>query len=203
MLLVGFVAVTIAVFVSHLFLRDYWQPEYAFLVRVGNKVIGLSELMYAFFGAGIASSVYEEVYGKRFAKRSMGKYRGLYFLIPFIVAGIFIMFALNLYLGVNSMYAAFVAMLIPLVVLVKLRKDVFLDSIYSGAIFGIITAFVYLILFIIFPGEMHKWWRLDRVSGILVFGLPIEELLWAVIAGASAGPFYEFFTGRKLVGIDK
>ncbi len=41
-------------------------------------------------------------------------------------------------------------------------------------------------------------WLLPNLSGVLVAGIPVEELLWAFGVGMVAGPFYEFFTGSYL-----
>jgi len=202
--LVGLAAGVIAIFTSHLFLADFWEPEYTFPIIFRGKVVsGFNEFLYGFIGAGIASSIYEEIFGKRFAKRRDRKHNWRYFLIPFIVACMFILFTFNLLLGINSIYAAFLAILIPLVGGLFFRRDLIIDSIYSGLIFGLISILMFLILTKIFPGLVQRWWRLGNVSGVLILGIPAEELMWAFIFGAGSGPFYEFFTGRRLVGMGK
>ena len=46
----------------------------------------------------------------------------------------------------------------------------------------------------------HEDWlfsKLNFISGILFFGIPLEELIWAMTFGALWAPLYEIFNGYK------
>ena len=77
------------------------------------------------------------------------------------------------------------------------RHDLLVDSLMSGLLVGAIMFFGYLIFLTIFPEAIHQWWILQNISGILILGVPIEELLWAFGWGMVGGPMYEFFAVLK------
>jgi membrane protease YdiL (CAAX protease family) len=58
---------------------------------------------------------------------------------------------------------------------------------------------IFYLLFcnVIFRGIIQNWWNIKNLSGILIFGIPIEELMWVFSWGFVAGPTYEFITGLR------
>ena len=78
------------------------------------------------------------------------------------------------------------------------RRDLFIDGLMSGIFLAITMFLAYLIFLYIFPNAIQKWWFLNNISGILILGIPLEELLWAFSLGLVAGPTYEFITGLRL-----
>src|SRR3989338_2570037 len=46
------------------FLKDYWRPE-----LFNGWSIGLEDVLFGFFIGGISCSIYEEMFGRKFAKR--------------------------------------------------------------------------------------------------------------------------------------
>ena len=66
----SFVFGVIAFLSEPLFLRDYWNPEYMNSLFFGPYQLGsFEDFLYGFFKGGIAAVIYEEIFGKRFAKR--------------------------------------------------------------------------------------------------------------------------------------
>lgn len=59
--------------------------------------------------------------------------------------------------------------------------------------------FVYfLTLIAMYPGYVEQVWNLKAISGILVLGIPLEELLFAISFGFIWSSIYEHITWRKL-----
>ena len=56
----------------------------------------------------------------------------------------------------------------------------------------------YILYTAIFPNIIEDWWKLENISGIIIFGAPIEELIWGFTWGFFIGPVYEFWRGIKL-----
>ncbi len=50
----------------------------------------------------------------------------------------------------------------------------------------------------LFRNVIQSFWLLENISGILILGVPIEELLWGFGWGMLAGSIYEFHKGLKL-----
>lgn len=173
------------------FIKDYWHPESLNFWR-----LGAGDFFYGFFFGGIANAIYEEIFGRHYAKRKNRKHHWSWFLIPFF-ALFFLVFGLPVYFGINSIYAALVSFVAMSAFMIYFRRDLLFDALASGLLVGLLTLFGYLIFLALFPGIVHAWWKLSNLSGIFVMGVPIEELLWAFGLGMVAGPFYEFFMGLK------
>ncbi len=174
------------------YLRDYWKPELMF-----DWKIGFEDFLFGFFIAGIAASLYEEVFAKHFTKRrSKQKYRYLLAMSLGLLLAL-IMNTLTLGFKVNTIYASSIGFLVlSLIILIK-RRDLLVDAVISGLLVGLFMFLSYMVLLAIFPQLIHKWWYLENISNILILGVPIEELLWAFSWGMLAGPAYEFFAGLK------
>ena len=174
------------------YLRDYWQPE-----TFNGWPIGIEDFLFGFFIGGIASSIYEELFGKSHSKRIDRKHHLSWFIIPVIGFSIFVLNLLIFVFGVNSIYASIVVFVTLALLILYFRHDLLIDSLMSGLLVGVIMFFGYLLFLTIFPEAIHRWWILQNISGILILGVPLEELLWAFGWGMVGGPMYEFFAGLK------
>ena len=81
------------------------------------------------------------------------------------------------------------------------RRDLISKTWVGGVLF-----LVYYLVFLaglewLSPGYIGKVWNLESLSGILIYGMPIEELLFAVMFGAYWSGVYEHFTWRRVTDI--
>jgi hypothetical protein len=172
------------------YLRDYWQPE-----LFNGWVVGLEDLIFGFTIGGIAAVLYEEVFGRKYVKRHLPKHLGWMFAVS--IAGVVLMIVGNLILGFNSVYVSIFIFLVVGVTIVASRQDLLKKAIYSGFLMGILMLIFYIFFTFVFDGVIQKWWHLKNLSGILVLGAPLEELLWGFGWGFIAGPAYEFVNGLR------
>lgn len=184
------------------YLETYWNPQYAgilglepFLKTVGLKIKGVEDTLFLFSYSGIVAVLYEEILGKSHLKK--GRSKNLKFLIIFPVF-VFISFIITKSIGIiNIIYGEYVAYLLASIFIWWFRRDLLVHSLVSG-IFSAIFFFVsYLLLSPLSSGIIHKFWILNKTSGIFVFGFPLEEILWAFFIGLWVGPSYEFIKGLK------
>ena len=56
----------------------------------------------------------------------------------------------------------------------------------------------FLTLIAIAPGYVEKVWNLQAITGILILGIPIEELLFALSFGFIWSSIYEHLSWKKL-----
>lgn len=109
----------------------------------------------------------------------------------------------------NSIYAYLIGSLFLVVIWLGLfialgtawcRPDL-TDLIKKGAVlFAGLYFAIFLITFVwLFPGYVEMVWKLSDLTGVLILGVPLEELLFAAALGAMWGSIYEHITWRKLV----
>ena len=175
------------------YLQDYWQPQ-----LFNSWVIGFEDFLFGFFACGISATIYEEIFGKRFAKKK--KFRTLWVLkpVPLLVLVVIVMSISVFGLGLSSMYTSFILFLVAFIIMIFLRRDLFINGFLSGIFMGILMVVCYLSLLAIFPDLINKFWFVENLSGIELWSIPLEELIWAFCLGMAVGPYWEFIKGYKL-----
>lgn len=178
------------------YLRDYWRPEF-----FNGWKIGIEDPLFGFLFGGISCVMYEEVFGKYFAKRhARGHPIWTIFLVLF---GILWMVVTNIVLGFNSMYASIVGFAIISACMLYFRHDLLRDALLSSVLLSLLFFILYKIYLFFFPTIFQSWWMFENMSGIFISGIPLEELVWAFSWGLFAGPAYEFTLGLRLVAEKK
>ena len=77
------------------------------------------------------------------------------------------------------------------------RHDLLKDALLSGLLVGGLMFVFYLLFSLIFDGIINEWWMLKNISGIIIYGAPLEELMWGFGWGFVADPAYEFINGLR------
>jgi len=173
------------------YLRDYWRPE-----LFNSWPIGIEDLLFAFSIGGIAAVIYEEFFGKKYEKKDLASHPKWMFAATLF--GIAWMFVGNILLGYNSIYVSTLGFLIIGVSFVLFRHDLLKNALFSGLLVSGLMFIFYLIFGTLFGGIIQKWWLLENISGILILGVPLEELMWGFGWGFVAGPAYEFINGLRI-----
>ena len=188
MVVVGLIMGTTALAVAPLF-YDYWRPLYL-------HPFGLEEFFYGFFAGGIASVLYEELYGKHFTNR---RDRRHHWVLIFFSLGLLsaLAFFYMLSIGILSIYASAFLLILCGTLPLALRHDLVADALVSGFAFAFFSAVFSVAYLYIFPTVVETWWNVELLTGTDMLGFPAEEIMWAFAFGFSAGPLYEFLAGRK------
>jgi hypothetical protein len=174
-----------------MYLRDYWNPQ-----LIGGFSMGLEDIIFGFAIAGIAAVIYEEVFGKRFARRHVRNHRRWMIGVP-ISFVVWLLLSICGF-GINSIYASIIGFIALGIAVLVSRHDLMSSAFMSGMLTGALMLVGYVILTHLFPGFIQAWWRLDNISGIIIWGAPLEELVWGFSWGFLAGPIYEFVNGIRL-----
>jgi len=192
-LIFGFIGLT----VDPIYALDWWKA-----LTITGTMPGIESFIFGFSAAGVASVIYVEFSGKRIRLRRANKAREkrnnlgfLYLLIlcaALFLGGIFIF-------GLNSFEASFPAILVPTLIIWFKRKDLIADSLFSGALIMVISVIFYRIPEFFFPGWLQVVWNFEMLSGILLWGVVIEDIVWFFLAGLLIGPLYEYWQQGKLV----
>lgn len=98
-------------------------------------------------------------------------------------------------LGFNSITPMIIVPIFVGLYIIFHRRDLFKIAIISAVILTILTFLWQLTIQIIIPEFILQFWMLENLSGILILGIPIEELLFAFAFGFGESVYYKFMTG--------
>jgi hypothetical protein len=173
--------------------KDWWNPE----IMTGT-IIGIEDLIFGFALGGVAAVIYEEVFKRKIYERKKQKHNLTHFIL-LITA--FPIITLLLFFGLqwHSFPATTAGLFIPTVVMLYKRKDLVPDAVATGIILTVLVPLGFFLLNLADPGFVHQWWFLDKLSGIIFLGAPIEDLVWFFCTGLFLGPIYEFWQNARLV----
>lgn len=176
-----------------IFLPDYWYPEHI----IGKYPLGIEDYLFAFSIGGIGAVLYEATFGKTHTLCECRK-RDPFDLAIIVLAAAAIMIIFTFIFGLNSIYSNYLAFLATFGFIIYFRRDLLPQALMSGLMVGGLMFLFYQVWISVYPGIIQHWWRLNNISGILVFGVPFEEILWGFGWGIAGGSLYEFARGIGL-----
>ena len=182
-----------------IFVPAYWSPPSLFDLALKTG-FDIESIIFAFAIGGGASLLYERIFATRHEVMPPSvrhdprhRYHGWALLSASIVFG-----TLYTATNLNPIYSASIALFLGGIFSLYCRPDLWKKMIVSAFIF-LTLYFVYFgTLIALYPGYVERVWNLSAVSGILVLGVPIEELLFALSFGFLWSSIYEHFTWRKV-----
>lgn len=182
-------------FTQFFYFHDYWHPDYLWGMIFG--LAGIEDILWCFFIGGITVVIYEEIFKTSYLRKNANSHP--YWMCLFAALSVTFLFVGTMILHLNSMYVSVIIMLTFGIAILIFRHDLIKHAFYSGILVGLIMFLFYFLFFdIIFIHIIEKWWLLQNVSGLLIFGVPIEEIMFGFSWGFVAGPAYEFVTGLRL-----
>lgn len=198
MLLISFLAAPLGL-TEPLFVPSYWLPFTLFDLARQTR-FDLESLLFSFAVGGITAVLYESLWGKLRKPvnvyemhKDRHKFHRLALISPLISFGI-----LYFLTPLNPIYSTIIAMTIGAVATWFCRPDLLKAMLTGSSLFLTIYFVVFLIGFVwLFPGYVEAVWNLPAISGILIAGVPIEELLFAASLGAMWSSVYEHFAWYK------
>lgn len=182
-----------------LFVPEYWSPPSLFdlALRTGFDI---ESFIFSFGVGGIAVIIYELIFKTRHEKVNYHEQHSPQHrnhLIVLLSAPV-IFFLLLVATSVNPIYIAIISMTGGGLFSWYCRPDLKKKMLASAVMFSVMYFIYFLTLIAAYPGYVEKVWNLKAISGILVFGVPIEELLFALSFGFIWSSVYEHLTWRKI-----
>ncbi|MDL2717688.1 MAG: lycopene cyclase domain-containing protein [Acidobacteriota bacterium] len=178
-------------FTEPIFIPRYWNPPSLFELarRTGFDI---ESVIFAFAIGGIGSALYDTLTRRKFAavgsvERSKSRHRlhRWALLIPYFL------FVPLYFLSWNPIYPSLLCLLIGSIASVICRPDLRRRTVIGGLLFlGLYGAFM-LGLRWFSPGYIEQVWNLRELSGILIAGIPLEELLFGLAFGMYWTGVYE------------
>ena len=182
-----------------IFVPEYWNPPSLFELaqRTGFDI---ESIVFSFAIGGIAAVFYNIILHRRvemlsFAERHQWRHgwHRWALAVPFIV------FPILYALPWNPIYAGIAAMVLGAIAIVLCRPDLKFNTLLGGVLFLALYTIFLLGLKWSAPGYIEQVWNLKALSGIVVYGLPMEELMFAFSFGLFWTGIYEHFTWRRSV----
>jgi hypothetical protein len=171
------------------FVPEYWNP-----VRWGGSIVGIEDILFSFSTGCIvwlfACLISRQHFGfnadfKNIMKRYLLVVNGGIFCgILLWVSGMLVMTATIILISA-----------VGLVLWYCYKKWWFF--LLSGALgFTLFYVLVMAAVFVVWPHFVFQW-SFENLSGLSVFGIPCEEVIWAFVFGAVWPVFFVFITDSK------
>lgn len=172
-------------------IKDWWHP-----LTLTNTGIGFESFIVGFMIGGIATVLYEDIFRKKVKEhkkskkvKRMDNFNFLFLLI----------LSVALYFGsyytfhLNSLWAIIIATVVPTLVMWLHRTDLIISSFITAMLLVYVAIIVYELVNLITPGWVQEFWYFQNTPRIMVFSLPIDDIIWYSTVGLFFGPLYEYW----------
>ena len=181
------------------FVPEYWNPPTLFNLaqRTGFDI---ESIIFAFSVGGIVSVLYEVVFKTKHRLVSLReRLKSIHKLHYFFLSLAPLTFLLLwFFTKINPIYSTSVALFIGSLGAIVCRKDLTKKILVGGLLFLGLYFLFFLFFNLAFPGYIDKVWNFSTISGIIILGIPIEELLFALTLGMFWSSLYEHLTWRTV-----
>ena len=180
------------------FVPEYWDPPT--LWDLARKTgCDLESLLFSFAVGGIVFSAYNIIFGvapseSMFHERMDSRHR--YHLLVILSAPVISVILMIVKL-LNPIYSATIGMTVGFFATLYCQPDLWLKMVVSGVLFFLLYFIAFALFNLVFPGYVAAVWNLKAVSGLLVGGVPLEELLFAYTFGLYWSSTYEHLAWRR------
>ena len=179
-------------FTEPFFVPEYWSPPSLFNLAL-NTGFDIESFIFAFAVGGIASVLYElkfKVKHKKINKHEMHSKRHRFHRLVLVSIPL-VFLILYLFTDLNPIYSAIISMIVGAVATYLCRPDLKNKILFGGLLFLILYFVFFLFFNLVYPYAVERYWNLDALSGVLILGIPLEELLFAFTFGLSWSSVYE------------
>lgn len=99
--------------------------------------------------------------------------------------------------NLNPIHSASIAMFVGGILTIYCRPDLKKNILIGGILFLVFYFIFFLFFNLIYPGLVEQIWNLSAISGILILGVPLEELMFAFTFGLMWSSVYEHIMWYK------
>ncbi len=182
-----------------LFVPRYWSPPSLFnlALRTGFDI---ESLIFCFGIGGLGVTVYDVIFKTEHSRMSDAERHHPHhrFHIWTLLSPVIAFPILYLLAGWNPIYAGSASMFIAGLAALFCRPDLKGKIWVGGTIFTVFYFVYFLSLEAVFPGYVDRVWNLSAISGVLIAGVPLEELMFAFTFGMLWSSYYEHLGWLKV-----
>jgi hypothetical protein len=184
---------------ERLFYPEYWKPEFLFdLVNVIG--FGIEDLLFVMGLAAFSSTAWAVVSRQTLAA---GEARASLRNALALLAACFLVVGLVAIVEIPMIYGAPVIMTVFGGGICIVRRDLWWPSLGGAIVTTLVYTSACLLLMLLIPRVFELDWNSDKFLNIFVWGIPLEELLYAATSGFIATAFYPFVTGARFVALEQ
>ena len=181
------------------FVPEYWNPPSLFELaqRTGFDI---ESIIFSFTIGGIGSVLYNSLTRRNLEPIDPEvRHQSQHGWHRWALATPFVSFLVLFFLPWNPIYAGIAAMVLGAITSVLCRPDLKTNTLVGGVLFLAIYTLFLLGLKWSAPGYIEQVWNLKALSGVVIYGLPLEELLFGFSFGLVWTGIYEHFTWKRSV----
>ncbi len=174
---------------------DWWHP-----ITITGTRIGIEDFFVGFGAGTVMMIIYQVILKKKVIGKSYANP-----IIRLLFSAIVLIFidALIRYAGFTSFESFTIATSLATIYIWIVRRDLIIPSLWSGALTTIAILPLYFATIFSTPGWVMATYDFVHLSGRLVMGIPIEELIFWFIAGSFIGILSAFTWSGKFVDYKK
>ena len=187
-----------------LFLYEYWTPPSLFDLNLKTG-FDIESVLWSFGVGGIVVVLYELLFkGKdihiSIHEQHASRHR---FHLWALLATPIIFLILFFVTDINIIYTSIISLVGGGLATWYCRPDLKKKMFASALIFLIFYFIYFLTLNFISPGYVERVWNLEAISGILIVGIPLEELLFAASFGFMWSSVYEHVKWKRVIKTER
>jgi hypothetical protein len=184
-------------FIDFFLVPTYWDPDSLFGL-IKKYGVGIESFTFLFVMAGIASVIYEFLRKEKPVRLVHGGRPHFGLLVFALLAYV----ALSISFPSKAIYNLMIVGAIGAIATIYLRKDLWRQIVGSAFIFSFLYFGVFVLVNFIFNGFVEHVYNLKNTWGVLVFGIPLEEIGVVFSVGAFWSTIYEYtkaYREKKIV----
>lgn len=187
-------------FTEPLFVPGYWSPPSLF--GLAQKTgFDVESFIFSFSIGGLGAVLYRVLFpvleiGMDMEEKNQRRHRLHTYILT---VPVFIFFLVSLTTGLNHIYGGIIALFTGALATLYCRPDLKGKIWIGGLLFMLLYFFYFGSILLFFPGYIKVHWNLSALTGVLILGIPLEELFFAFTFGMYWSGLYEHINWNKIV----
>ena len=174
--------------------KDWWRPQ-----TITGTVVGIEDVVLAFFSLGVASSLYLVLFRRKWHAAKESSRNKVWF--GGIIACNFGLFWVLFASGINSFVATTITFALGTSMFVMAKRELIVPTLISGALMMVAVIPVYLAMIAVTPNYVQITWVAESLIGWYPLGIPIEDFIFYFVGGALSFSAYPFLVDAKLTAL--
>lgn len=177
--------------------KDWWNP-----VTITGTSVGIEDVMLGFTNAGIASVLFETVFNRKYSRKIKISMKAITKALPRMIV-LSLILVIPIFIGfylfkTHSFIANISGFLLATGYILVNRPNLLKDSVITAALMPFVALPVFIVIYILDSNYIELVWQLRNLSGVIILGAPLEDLIWYSAVGLFIGGLFEFVFDYKL-----